>query len=787
MKNIFKLGLWFCPLIGFAQQGGIGRWSEHYAYNHVKSILVLNNEICGITENGLFYYDKEKNSVRRKTTIQGLSGVGLSASNYDPATQTQIVGYQNGNIDLIRNGRVLNIPDLQRWQTSGSKQINKIVIENSRKVYLCCDFGIVMLNLERQEISETYFIGTNNSNVQVLDLTVGDSVIYAATNVGLMSANRFSNRLNDFSEWREITVSSQNGRFLESVNVWNNNLIVHQRLTQGNTIYDTIWRRDFQNQWHVLDAEPTRQIKVSKNRLFQLRKIPNEEWLFEIREYGSDFQILREYGNKAQEMELWGMVDIEADSENNLWLSTGYSGLTRLTPDWGYNGEILPQGPNSNMVFSLTHSLSKLYVAEGSMTGSWAPGGWGFNVNIFENDRWQVFNNQTIRSPHWLADAVAVAEDPRNPDVFVTASYYSGAVQSNADGTTTIYVDDPNCTLEWYYWIENVPHSIRCTDVKFDKKNQLWITNIFVENQLHKRTIDGKWTSYQVNVLPNDPKNFIVDYYNQLWITARDGGLVFFRETATGVDALVANLRRGNDRQISALNCLVEDKRGFVWLGTDRGILVNYTSRELFDKPIGSESTVEFKTINYEEVKGQGGLPLLGNENVTAIVVDGADRKWIGTSSSGVFLMSADGKEKIHQFNTENSPLNSNTITALAINPRTGVVYIGTDKGLMSFGGDATSASRREQKIVIFPNPVQADFAGEICISGLAENAKVHITDAGGILVFETIAKGGMATWNGKTRNGQRVKPGVYIVFSALADEEEGVLASGVGKIFINK
>jgi hypothetical protein len=308
----------------------------------------------------------------------------------------------------------------------------------------------------------------------------------------------------------------------------------------------------------------------------------------------------------------------------------------------------------------------------------------------------------------------------------------------------------------------------------------MWVTNAFVNNKLHKRAPNGQWTSFTLddNIIATEPKNFIIDYFDQLWIATRWSGLVFFRETANGFDALRANLRRGNDQQhINEVVCMVEDKRGFIWLGTDRGILVNYTSRRLFDNPNGRESSTEFRTVIYD------GRPLLENERVTAIAVDGADRKWIGTSSSGVFLMSANGTEKIHQFNTDNSPLNSNTITALAVCPTTGEVYIGTDKGLMSFGGDATQASRTEQNIVIFPNPVDADFTGEISIRGLVENAFVRITDIGGRLVFETIAKGGTATWNGTTRNGQRVRPGVYLVFSTDADGN----VTAVNRIFINR
>jgi len=780
---IFHLAFWLVPWAVFAQQSGVGRWQDHYSYSYVSSIVVLKNEVCGVTENGLFYFNKKENSIRRKTTVQGLSGVGLTASNYDPSSQIQIVGYQDGNIDLIQNSRVFNIPDLQRWQTTGSKRINKIVIENSQKVYLCCDFGIVVVNLLKREISETYFIGAHNSFLQVNDLTFCNDSIYVATGNGLFSAYRFSNRLNDSREWHQISVSSQNEQSFEHVCFWNHNLIVHQRSTRDDETYDTIWRRDSESQWHILDTCFTTQIKTGNNRLFQLRRRPDIGYLYEVREFDNHFQILREYRG-TQNSDLWGLVDIEVDSENNLWLSTGSDGLIRLTPNWVYNGEILPRGPATNRVYALSHSPTTLYSANGLATeGYWTLGWLDFAVDYFRNGNWNLFDYRS--TPHWISDAVSVAEDPKNPNVFVVASWQAGVVQHNADGTATIY-DSTNSTLRSFF--DGWNHLTFCGDVKFDKKNQLWVTTARSEGQhLHKRTPSNEWAVYDLgDIIPRpssgsslDAREFIIDYHDQLWIRTRYNGLVFFREAnnSLGYEALRANLNRGNSQQVSTLNCLVEDQRGYVWLGTDRGILVNYTSMRLWDNPIGVESSVEFRTIIYD------GRPLLENESVTAIAVDGADRKWIGTSSSGVFLMSADGREMLRQFNTQNSPLNSNHITALAINPRTGDVYIGTDKGLMSYGGDATLGSRTEQKIKIFPNPVRADFTGEIGIQGLVENAHVRITDVMGSLVFETTARGGMATWNGTTRNGQRVNSGVYLVF---ATNDDGSIAN-VGKIFFNK
>ncbi len=782
--HIFRLLLWICPIAGLAQYGGVGRWGDHYSYTNALTVLVVKNEVCAVTENGLFYYDKNENYLRRKTTLHGLSGVGLTASAYEPSSQTQIVGYQSGNIDLIQNDRVFNIPDLERKQISGSKKINKVVVENSRKTYLCCDFGIVVLNCDKQEISETYFIGPNNSNVYVYDLTFDDSTIYAATNIGLLTANKFSNRLNNSAEWHEMAVHTQVGTLIRNVCFWNENLFVRHTNTSSQT---HVWCYS-SDQWHLFDTTETKQIKVFNNQLVQLRKA-QRDWIWEVLVYDTDFQIVRQYGTDPSQL-LWGLNDIAIEKNGDVWIAPGYEGLTCLDRNWNSQGAICPRGPSGNNVYSLYHSATKLYSTQGSVSaGEFTGGNRSFLVNILQDQSWKKFSSEEMGGV-WLSDAVAVAENPNDAGNFFVASWQGGVAQANSDGTAVVY-NDKNSTIQPFYW-SNTEYVVRCGDAKFEyntnkSQSQLWVTNAFEGSlhetsgeQLHKRTPAGEWKGFNLShLISTQPKEFIIDYYNQLWIRTFRKGLVFFKENPDGTfEALSADLNRGNTQQVGSLNCLVEDKKGYVWLGTDRGILVNYTSKKLFENPNGNESTVEFATIVTTE-----GRPLLENENVTAIAVDGADRKWIGTSSSGVFLVSADGKTQIHQFNRENSPLNSNTITALAISPKTGEVFIGTDKGLMSYGGDASPASKSEQNIVIFPNPVCPDFIGEVSICGLVESATVHITDVAGRLVFETTAKGGMATWNISTRGGKRVKPGVYLVFSS---NEDGSVTA-VKKIFVSR
>ena len=151
-----------------------------------------------------------------------------------------------------------------------------------------------------------------------------------------------------------------------------------------------------------------------------------------------------------------------------------------------------------------------------------------------------------------------------------------------------------------------------------------------------------------------------------------------------------------------------------------------------------------------------------------SIAVDGANRKWVGTKN-GVWLVSTDGEKVIERFTEENSPLLSNDVRKITVDPITGEVFMLTFKGICSFRGTATEGTSSNQSVLVFPNPVPPSYKGMIAIRGVANNAIVKITELDGRIVYQTKAFGGQAVWNGKNYKGQNVSSGVYLVL--IADE----------------
>ena len=216
---------------------------------------------------------------------------------------------------------------------------------------------------------------------------------------------------------------------------------------------------------------------------------------------------------------------------------------------------------------------------------------------------------------------------------------------------------------------------------------------------------------------------------------------------------------------ISFVYSIAEDLDGNIWVGTDQGPFVYYNPEKVFD------DNLKANRIKIPRNDGSGLVDyMLRYETITAIAIDGANRKWLGTYSSGAYHLSPDGTILLKNYNEQNSPLLSNSIVSLALDNKTGDVWFGTSKGIQSVRGNTTTGEEKFTNVYTFPNPVREDFTGDVTITGLMKDSEIRITDISGNLVYETVSDGGQATWDLKTYNGRRVATGVYLVFCASSD-----------------
>jgi hypothetical protein len=216
---------------------------------------------------------------------------------------------------------------------------------------------------------------------------------------------------------------------------------------------------------------------------------------------------------------------------------------------------------------------------------------------------------------------------------------------------------------------------------------------------------------------------------------------------------------------------MVEDLKGEIWIGTDVGPIYCPSPNRAVENP----NNLYCNRIVRADENGEN-YYFLNGEQINAIAVDGGNRKWLGTAGSGVILVSPDGMETIRQFTVDNSPLYSNNIQSIAIDQQTGEVFIGTDKGLISYRGEAIEASENYSDVYAYPNPVRPEFDGQVVVAGLMNDSNVKITDLNGSLIYQGKSAGGQFVWNCRTHNGNPVATGIYPVLVSTSGAKESVV-----------
>ena len=223
---------------------------------------------------------------------------------------------------------------------------------------------------------------------------------------------------------------------------------------------------------------------------------------------------------------------------------------------------------------------------------------------------------------------------------------------------------------------------------------------------------------------------------------------------------------------LSTVNCLAQDRNGTVWAGTESGVVLYPNPEQLLSGQGLTGSHILVQGIEEPDKM----YPLLGDEPVLSVAVDGANRKWIGTATSGVFLLSSDNKQIIRHFTASNSPLPDDRVTDICLSGQSSEVWFNTPLGLVSYTSDAVAPQGSLDQVYVYPNPVRPEYTGDITVTGLLEGTDVRITDVSGRLVYRTVSKGGQVVWNGRLPDGRRPATGGYLVFCAASDGSESAV-----------
>lgn len=744
--------------LGAKSQIAVGQWRDHLPYKKAVKLTQSADKIYCATEKSLYYYNKSDNSLESMSKVDGLSDVGVSSIAYSSDQDALIIAYTNTNIDIVKGNTIYNLPDIKRKQITGNKSINDVIVIDDY-AYLSCGFGIVVIDIFRTEIKDTYIIGPNATKINVNEITYNENYFYAATSAGIYYADRNSPNLVDYQNWYRINNIPNFNQEINTIEYHNNGLYY---------CYDSDYNKD---SLYYYDYNSVSYVDSSKYKnVVNLSSYGNKLAIcmtYGINILENNTEIANYYNNLKPKHALY-------DSDNNLWIADNSRGLLKAISSTNHKEHII-NSPNSSNVVDIDCSGGKLYAVAGGYDGSYGNIWRNGEVNRFITEEWKSFLSGEYK------DIVNVAVNPSDASEVFTGCWNAGVLEFK-DGSFVKAHNETNSSLESIFTNSRY---IRIGGLCFDENQNLWVTNCDVDNAFSVREKNGTWHGlsygdYFSNGIIGD---IIATQNGHKWVVLpRGGGLFLFDDKGTYDDMndddfkIQKILDKDNQTITNDIYSIAEDQDGIIWIGTNKGIVVYYNPENAFE---GSNFYAQ-KVIIDESGSAQY---LLESEKVTAIAIDGANRKWFGTSKAGAFLMSEDGTEQIKNFNEENSPLLSNNITDIGINHESGEVFFGTDKGLISYKGDATEGKNNFNDVYVYPNPVKETYNGIITITNLVANADVKISDISGNVVYDTIAKGGQASWNGKDFNGNRVHTGVYLVFCTNEDGSETTVAK---ILFIN-
>lgn len=750
-------------------QVGIGQWRYHIPYSSGQLVADAGSKVYCATKSGMFVYNKDDGGIDRLSKITGLAELEITTIAYNASKSVLVVAYSNANIDLIYDdGTIINISDIKRKNITSDKTINNIVFRNNFAYLAASAVGIVVIDLDKKEIKDTYYIFSTTGNNSINALTFNNNTFYAAASSGIYFADINNPNIFNYTAWQKDLTSLAPNADHTSIAVHNNKVYSSYKVPSGNDVIEVFDGSSWTN------AALTNAYSIflsTSNGLLIVKTV------FGIASYDNNMNIVHNvtslsYANANP-------VAAVVDAQNIMWAADANNGLNKITLPFDHE-LINPNGPFSTRVWKMAESNGSLWVTSGSVIVTGGGNNNGEGVYRLTDNTWRSYNKYNDPGYDSLVayNVTAVAVDPDDDKHAFVGTWASGVLEYNENGVANVY----NANNSPFTGL-NVPnyHLIQVGGLAFDSQKSLWCTQNVNNNALLRRTKSGAWSTFNIPVSISNYFFFglTIDDNDQKWFIPRTGstglGLAVYYENDANnpnddnVKLLTDGVGNGN-LSSKNINAVVKDKDGALWIGTEKGVCVIYNPANVF-------TGADFDAQKILVEIGGFAQYLLESEVVTAIAVDGANRKWFGTNAAGVFLQSSDGSKQLLNFNKDNSPLPSNTINDIAIDSKTGEVFFGTDKGIVSYRSDATEGGTVCDDYSVFPNPVSHDYSGPIAINGLVKDAAVKIVDTSGQLVYETKANGGLATWYGNNMLGVRVQTGVYTVLVANEDGSESCTA----------
>lgn len=762
-----------------AKSQQVGSWSIYpvFSGNDNRSLVDTGSKVFFLADGWLYSYDKDNDESVFYTKMNGMSDTDISGIYYNYDKKFLLVAYSNSNIDIVReNGRVDNVPDLKSVILTVSKAINSVDFSGDY-AYIATDFGYMVVDCNKCVVKESFNYGKAFKSIVVTDKNIF-ATFDKKINVSSLGESHY-----ELSSFKETNIKQE----MQLRKIDNSSMLT----TTGWFYYIKIGEDPTNLAMSVIEKSAPSNVSMSGSNMVASYK---EKYIV-ISPDGTSQTVAMPSeidGSHLSTIDGKGLWNLDSKGLKEFSISDGSVTILHDT-----------YRPNTSTVsepYYLTYQNGTLYSMNSGRNYKGASNEKSVMLSSLKDGVWNNLNPIKIdihnKSYKSLIEPYGMAIDPFDSEKIWFGSFFEG-IYCVKNGEQVQKIDHLNSPM----YLDFV---VCVSDLKFDKEGNLWFSfynfnkttyaplYILPKNKLYKENLTAD------DFISIDLGNFATTYGSQLCIS-KDSRYVLLGSnmwksklaiidtngTLTDIsDDRVAIVSTYNDQDgknfdIGYINSIKEDN-GKYWLATNVGVGLINNIKAAFSGNV---------VVNRVKVPRNDGTNLadylLDGLCINDIAIDGANRKWFGSSTSGLYLTSSEGSEILEHFSTENSPLTSDEITSVACSTDDNRVFIGTKKGTLVYESDAAPAQNDYSDVYAYPNPVRPDYSGHITVAGLMDNSLVKITDSMGNLIYSGRSTGGMFVWDGLNSEGSRVNTGVYYVF---ASQNENDKSSGcVTKILVVK
>ncbi len=767
----------------------VGIWSMYPSFTlPLGKVIETGDKVYYLAGGGLFSYDKGTQESFSYTADNLLSDYYVSDIFFDRNSGRIAVCYSNCNIDILSDdGSIVNLSDIRDASVSSSKSINGAAWDGDI-LYIATNFGVVVFDVARCKV-----IDSGNYGNEINAIGVTDDCIVISSGEDLLAINKVD-RINKFDNWKVI---GSPGKIDELAYDKSSGLLGRSG------------------------------VKVLKISLSGDKKALTQEIGYTYQPF-----ITTEKGIgyiSGNNIDVGGEViplpDKAADNiigaldpAVQVWAldADGIASFIRSGNSWNIISErvrpysisvreasfIIPDRSGERIYFTIlgpsVYRTALSTESEGIFTRQQTALLYDGKISDVAARGVDLGNVASEFIPKYEGRAAAttrLAENPDDKDTYFIGTGNDGLYKITSGQFVGKY-DSSNAPM-------SAPWGSRVYEVSFDRGGNLWVG------------ADGLTASSGIMVLPSAKKDlkpsevkhsdwfipdlkgfengkdiriFHCDKSPVVFIFSSNSNHCFVAYHTNGTPdnfdddkAVLWNDLTDNDGKTFSpehVTSIAEDKDGKVWIGTTEGVI------EISSPADALDPNMRVRRLKIDHGDGTGLADYFaGTDVVLDISVDGANRKWVATAASGVYLVNPAGNEILKHFTASNSPLPSQKVNAVHASKITNSVYFATPEGVMEYGNDATIPSDNFSSIKVYPNPVTPDYGGEATIDGLMEGSLVKIADSSGTVVWQGRAEGGMITWNMTNSSGKRVRTGVYYIF--VSSSADGVSKGAVAKIMV--